>query len=89
MYNLNKGKNDNLLSLCKPLADYMTLIHLNQAGFCTVKGIHFYWEITLAHLFYNRSYIGGYRWSGIVVLLDYSYEEARERFAEYIYQLME
>ncbi len=84
MYNLNKGKNDNLLSLCKPLADYMTLIHLNQAGFCTVKGIHFYWEITLAYLFYNRSYIGGYRWSGIVVLLDYSYEEARERFAEYI-----
>ncbi len=27
MYNLNKGKNDNLLSLCRPLADYMTLIN--------------------------------------------------------------
>ncbi len=27
MYNLNKGKNDNLLSMCRPLADYMTLIN--------------------------------------------------------------
>ena len=26
MYNLNKGKNDDLLRRCKPLADYMTLI---------------------------------------------------------------
>jgi hypothetical protein len=27
MYNLNKGKNDTLLSMCKPLSDYMTLIN--------------------------------------------------------------
>ena len=27
MYNLNVGKNDELLSKCKPLADYMTLIN--------------------------------------------------------------
>ncbi len=27
MYNLNKGKNDELLSKCKPLADYMELIN--------------------------------------------------------------
>ena len=27
MYNLNKGKNDDLLRRCKPLADYMTLIN--------------------------------------------------------------
>ncbi|MBE5920396.1 MAG: hypothetical protein E7272_11220 [Pseudobutyrivibrio ruminis] len=27
MYNLNKGKNDDLLKRCKPLADYMTLIN--------------------------------------------------------------
>ena len=26
VYNLNKGKNDHLLHLCKPLGDYMTLI---------------------------------------------------------------
>lgn len=27
MYNLNKGKNDELLAKCKPLADYMTLVN--------------------------------------------------------------
>ena len=27
MYNLNKGNNEDLLSKCKPLADYMTLIN--------------------------------------------------------------
>lgn len=27
VYNLNKGKNDQLLHLCKPLGDYMTLIN--------------------------------------------------------------
>jgi hypothetical protein len=27
MYNLNKGKNDNLLHRCKPLSDYMTLVN--------------------------------------------------------------
>lgn len=34
MYNLNKGKNEDLLSKCKPLADYMTLVNYikeNQA----------------------------------------------------------
>jgi hypothetical protein len=27
MYNLNKGKNDELLAKCKPLSDYMTLVN--------------------------------------------------------------
>jgi hypothetical protein len=27
VYNLNKGKNDKLLSMCKPLSDYMTLVN--------------------------------------------------------------
>jgi hypothetical protein len=27
MYNLNKGKNDNLLHRCRPLSDYMTLVN--------------------------------------------------------------
>ena len=27
VYNLNKGKNDELLKMCKPLSDYMTLIN--------------------------------------------------------------
>jgi hypothetical protein len=40
MYNLNKGKNDALLSACKPLSDYMTLVNYikeNQSAGMPVK----------------------------------------------------
>lgn len=40
MYNLNKGKNEDLLSKCKPLQDYMSLINSireNQANGMPVK----------------------------------------------------
>ena len=40
MYNLNRGKNDKLLSLCKPLSDYMTLIYYireNQENGYSIK----------------------------------------------------
>lgn len=40
MYNLNKGKNEELLSKCRPLQDYMTLINCiktNQANGLPVK----------------------------------------------------
>jgi hypothetical protein len=40
MYNLNKGKNDALLSTCKPLSDYMTLVNYireNQSAGMPVK----------------------------------------------------
>jgi hypothetical protein len=40
MYNLNKGKNDALLSSCKPLSDYMTLVNYireNQSAGMPVK----------------------------------------------------
>ena len=40
MYNLNKGKNEELLSKCEPLKDYMTLIQCmkeNQANGLSVK----------------------------------------------------
>ena len=40
MYNLNRGKNDKLLSLCNPLSDYMTLIYYireNQENGYSIK----------------------------------------------------
>lgn len=40
MYNLNKGKNEELLSRCKPLQDYMYLINcikINQSEGMSVK----------------------------------------------------
>jgi hypothetical protein len=40
MYDLNKGKNDALLSACKPLSDYMTLVNYireNQSNGMSVK----------------------------------------------------
>jgi hypothetical protein len=40
MYNLNKGKNDALLSACKPLSDYMALVNYireNQSAGMPVK----------------------------------------------------
>jgi hypothetical protein len=40
MYNLNKGKNDALLSSCKPLSDYMLLVNYireNQSAGMSVK----------------------------------------------------
>jgi hypothetical protein len=40
MYNLNKGKNDAMLSACKPLSDYMALVNYireNQSAGMPVK----------------------------------------------------